>query len=416
MREQDKVAHLLRRTSYGVRPEELKKAQHQGYGKTVQRLIQGLNQSQEPSEAPPLDVMPAIAFPVTILTFARGVMWWAKTMVETPSPLTERLTVFWHRHFATSGQKVFRPGWMFAQNLTFRREGRGPFADLLKAMVRDPAMLSWLDARNTPAEKPNENLGREMLELFTLGRGHYTEKDVKELAKLTAGKRLGAFGKALRKPQGTYQGPVSLLGRKGQEDLDHVLERLAVHPVTAKRMVRRLWDDFAASTLPAAEEKRLVKIWIQSKANITIVLRSILLSDYFFEGVRQRVLSPVELFVCCSRILGTSAIELDDLKEMDRAGELLFFPPSVKGWELGQALIHPAAFQSRLSLVERMVKRLDKNHFALRGLQRTPRPANYLAHITGQHVKPSTLQAHLSGLDPKESLTLALASPDMWTC
>lgn len=416
MRERDRIAHLLRRTGYGVRPEELRRASHDGYDKTVDRLLQQLSQDGSPSSSPPLDPLPAIALPVTFLTFARGVMWWMETMIASPSPLTERLTVFWHRHFATSGTKVFRPGWMFGQNLTFRREGRGRFAELLKAMVRDPAMLEWLDARNTPADQPNENLGREMLELFTLGRGHYSEKDVKEMAKLTTGKRLNFLGKPLAAPKGGYQGPVNVLGRKGQQDLDQVLERLAIHPVTAQRMVTRLWEDFAASKLPAVEARRLSSLWIKSRGNVTVVLRAILRSPHFFEGARQRVLSPVEFYVACSRMLGVNLVQFKDLEKMDRAGELLFFPPSVEGWELGSALVHPAAFHSRLSLVEALVKRLDKKHFALRGLEQTDRPALYLSQITAGHIDPRTIEKHLSGLSSRDALTLALSSPDLWTC
>ncbi len=114
--------------------------------------------------------------------------WWLFRMLFTPDPLTERLTLLWHNHFATSQLKVEDVDAMRRQNETFRRHGRGPFGDLLRAMLCDPALLGWLDASSNRKGKPNENLARELMELFTLGAGHFSERDVKEVARALTGR------------------------------------------------------------------------------------------------------------------------------------------------------------------------------------------------------------------------------------
>ena len=120
MREADKIDHLLRRTGFGATPSERKRAHRLGYEKTVREILQKTNDYQ-PAEAPPSTPLPPIVLPATLLNFGQGVLWWLRTLTNSTSPLNERLTLFWHRHFATSGSKVFNPGWMFEQNQTFRR-------------------------------------------------------------------------------------------------------------------------------------------------------------------------------------------------------------------------------------------------------------------------------------------------------
>jgi uncharacterized protein (DUF1800 family) len=401
MLERDKLAHLLRRTGFGARPTELRRAQSEGYQATVERLLLELSEAFAPDESPPVDALPSLVFPYTLLTFGRGITWWLRGMLCGRSSLSEKLTLFWHRHFATSGEKVFRPGWMFGQNLTLRKHASGPYADLLAAMMVDPALLRWLDAESNPIERPNENLGRELLELFTVGRGNYDEKDVKELAKLTTGQ---------------YDGPLHLLGKRGAQDFVQVLQRLAVHPATAQRLVGELWEDLVAAPLPRVEQERLVKIWRATRGNVSVVVREILRSPYFFTGVRQRVTSPVEFAVTCWRLLDRKNVALSDLDGFEGAGELLFFPPSVKGWDKGLSLIHPAAVQSRLQLACRWVDGLDDDHPALRGLEEGPNKASYLATWSGGQIQADTLRQSLLNLDARDSLKLALTSPELWTC
>lgn len=400
MHERERIAHLLRRTGFGARAEEVREALGLGYEATVERMLQTLASASSPSTSPPIQALPSLVLPYTFVTFARGVAWWLQTMVTSPSPLAERLTLFWHRHFATSGEKVFRPGWMFAQNLTLRRHACGPYADLLGAMMTDPAMLNWLDAESNPIEHPNENLGRELLELFTVGRGNYDEKDVKELAKLTTGQ---------------YDGPVHLLGKRGAQDFRQVLERLAVHPATANRLISELWEELVCAPLPNQQRERLVSLWQRTRGNVTLVVRAILRDPLFFSGTRQRVTSPVEYAVTCWRLLERQQVGMGDIEGFDGAGELLFFPPSVKGWDKGLSLIHPAAVQSRLQWACKWVDDLPDAHCVLTCLRNSGDPAAFLSTWSGGHLQATTLRPHLGNLNARDSLKLALTSPDFWT-
>lgn len=410
---QDKIDHFLRRTGFGVTTEQRRRGKNLGYRRLVEATVSDAL-TYRVKEDPPIAPLPALVVPVTLVTFGRGVSWWFQTMAESNAPLAERMTMFWHRHFATSGQKVFRPGWMFAQNKTFREAGLGPFADLLKAMVSDPALLSWLDAHNNPAHNPNENLARELLELFTLGRGHYSEKDVQELAKLTTGKRVAFGGRAVEDPEDAYRGPVEVLGHRGQIKLKEMAEKLAVHPATARRTIELLWEDFAACPVPQEQMKRWIDLWCRTRGNVAVVLKEMFLCPQFHTAPLQRVNSPVEYWVSCARLLKWSNFSLEDSGTLNQAGELLFFPPSVKGWDLGAALIHPAAVQTRLEIAEKVVSSLSDRHFAVQGLAKAPDRARYLHYITGGQVKPETLPVDIDRFKPREALLLALASPDLW--
>lgn len=413
MLDKDKIDHLLRRTGFCCLPHERKAAHRAGYRATVNRLFQSALEYKL-EETPPAVLAPAIVLPVTLYTFAEGILWWMRTLSRTKSPLNERLALFWHRHFATSGAKVFRPGWMFKQNQVFREHGAGSFTGLLQAMVHDPALLTWLDADDNSADHPNENFARELLELFTVGIGRYTERDVKELAKLTTGKRVTLDGRAPVRPRGEYSGPVAVLGRQGQLNLSEVAAQLAVNPNTAHRLVALLWEDFVAGPIPPTQHSRLSALWVKSRGNVAVVLREIFLSDSFQVAPRQRVVSPVEFWVACSRLLDTADFRLDDVKQLEQAGEQLFFPSSVKGWDKGLALIHPAALETRLTIAQRVVDRLPDQHFALRGIAATSNRAGFLSTITGGQVRPATLPGNLNAFTARNALILALASPDMW--
>ena len=174
--------------------------------------------------------------------------------------------------------------------------------------------------------------------------------------------------------------------------------------------------DLAASPCPATELERLIRIWRSSRGNVAVVVREILRCPDFCGRPRQRVTSPVEYALTCWRLLERPGVDLRDIEGFDGAGELLFFPPSVKGWDKGLSLIHPAALQSRLEWACRWVDQLDDSHSSLLGLQGCSDPAAYLASWSGGHLQRDTLRSHLSSLSPRDSLKLALTSPDLWTC
>jgi uncharacterized protein (DUF1800 family) len=167
--------------------------------------------------------------------------WWVYRMLLGPDPLTERLTLMWHGHFATSNQKVNDLAAMRRQNETLRRHARGPFGELLRAVVRDGALLVWLDAPANRKGHPNENLARELMELFTLGIGHYTEQDVKEAARALTGWTLerGAFRED---PALHDEGEKTVLCHRGKWRGDGLVRILLEHPATARRLAWRVAD------------------------------------------------------------------------------------------------------------------------------------------------------------------------------
>src|SRR5262249_27197057 len=165
--------------------------------------------------------------------------WWVYRMLFGPDPLAERLTILWHDHFATTNLKVNYPGAMLRQNEMFRRLARAAFGELLKASVREPALLVWLDAPANRKGHPNENLARETMELFTLGVGHYSETDVKEAARALTGWGVEE-GEFRVKPTAHDNGPKTILGKNGNWTGDDLVAMLLDHPATADRLAWRL--------------------------------------------------------------------------------------------------------------------------------------------------------------------------------
>ena len=184
---------------------------------------------------------------------ARLKAWWLYRMLFGPDPLAERLALLWHNHFATSNLKVGNLGFMRRQNELFRTLGRGPFGELLGAVVRDPAMLVWLDASSNRKGHPNENLARELMELFSLGIGHYTERDVKEAARALTGWRVRnqAFAEAANRHD---EGEKTILGHTGCWKGDDLVRMVLEHPATARRLAWRVCELFLAEkTLKTAD-------------------------------------------------------------------------------------------------------------------------------------------------------------------
>jgi uncharacterized protein (DUF1800 family) len=285
--------------------------------------------------------------------------WWVEEMLVTDQPLTERMVLFWHNHFTSSIQKVRFPAAMLRQNALFRREALGNFATLLRAVARDPAMLVYLDGARSVVGRPNENFARELLELFTLGEGHYGEADIKAAARAFTGwtvdRQTGAF--TLRKREHD-DGEKTFLGQTGRFDGDEIVAILLRHPRTAETIVEKLWREFVSLTPDPAQVRRLAANF-RKDYEIRPLLRAILLSDDFGDPAQRGALikSPVELIVGTVHLLALPVPEKTQLvRMMQGLGQTLFDPPNVKGWPGGESWITTYTLLLRQQFMRRIIE------------------------------------------------------------
>ncbi|HEX4781930.1 MAG TPA: DUF1800 domain-containing protein [Usitatibacter sp.] len=286
--------------------------------------------------------------------------WWLREMLATPSPLTERMTLFWHNHFATSQQKVRSPQLMYRQNALLRRESLGNFATLLHAIGKDPAMLVWLDNAGNRRQAPNENFAREVMELFTLGEGHYGEADVKEAAR--------AFtGWSLERDTGEYRfrpafhdfGEKTVLGRTGRLDGDDVIDVLLARPETGRFVVAKLWRELISPDPDPAQVERLARIFRDGRYEVKPLVRAMLTSDAFWSKDNRGALvkSPVDLVAGTLRTFDIHPFDLRPAVFACAAlGQNLMSPPNVKGWPGGDAWITSATLLARKQWVDRVFR------------------------------------------------------------
>jgi uncharacterized protein (DUF1800 family) len=281
--------------------------------------------------------------------------WWLRQMLVTPDPLRERMTLFWHNHFVSGMQKVLSPQLMYRQNLLLREHALGNFGALLHAVARDPAMLRYLDAAFNRKGRPNENFARELMELFTLGEGHYSEQDVKEVARAFTGWSLDAQGRFVFRPELHDDGPKTVLGRQGRFGGEQVLDLLLERPETATLIARKLWLEFVSPQPPAAEVERIAAALRDSGYDIRAALRVLFNGEAFYAPAHRGVLvkSPVDLVVGTLRQF---EFEVPDVLPFVFAtgqfGQVLFAPPNVKGWPGGELWINATTLLQRKQLLD----------------------------------------------------------------
>jgi len=365
------AAHFYRRAGFGATWAELDAAAADGCQRTVERLV---------SRAPASDSFYGEADRSVAALLASGnanqlSAWWLYVMLGTPQPLLEKLTLFWHGHFATSAAKVTDGQMMFAQHALLRKHALGHFGPMLEELSKDPAMLVWLDSTTNHKAHPNENFAREVMELFCLGIGHYTERDIKEAAR--------AFtGWELRKDEfrfNRYQhddGMKSLLGKSGRFTGDDILKILLEQPATARFLVRKLYRFLVSETADAPDAliEPLAAGFRAAQYDMTWLLRTMLGSNFFYSpyAVRQRIKSPVEFAVGFLHSLEGSASTYalaDDLRDL---GQAVFFPPNVKGWDGGVAWINSSTLVGRANLVWNLLSDRDGRYHTRLTLDRLP--------------------------------------------
>lgn len=283
------------------------------------------------------------------------IAWWLARMASAQDPLQEKLTLFWHGHFATSAQKVRDAAAMWRQNQTLREQARGNFGALTKAISRDPAMIFWLDLQQSRLRQPNENFARELMELFTLGEGHYTEADVTEAARAFTGYRVHPRSGDFRFAALEHDiGPKRVLGRAGNLNGDDVIDALLAQPACATFLARKLWTFFAYENPPPAVVESLAGTLRASRYELRPVLREIFRSVEFYSerAFRTQIKSPIQWWIQTARTLEVDlparpGFTLNALRQL---GQVPFVPPSVKGWDGGKAWISTASLLARYNL------------------------------------------------------------------
>jgi uncharacterized protein (DUF1800 family) len=355
-----RVAHLHHRAGFAPLPEEMQRDLADGPQASIDRLLAGKSRLGVPHE---LESMSRLLAERAVASGdpSRLKAWWVYRMLLGPDPLGERLTLLWHNHFATSNAKVGDLAGMHRQNELFRTLGRKRFGELLTAVVCDPALLIYLDAQANRKAHPNENLARELMELFTLGIGPYTETDVKQAARALTGWSVDEDGQFCRRPQDHDPGQKTILGKKGKWNGEDLVRQLVEHPATAERLAERLCSLFLGEGAASREEVAALARGLRDRQlDIGWAVATILRSQTFFSDshIGNRVVGPVEYVVNAARALemldpAPSTLVLADWAA--RLGQDLFYPPNVGGWPGGRAWITTRAVIGRANYAAALV-------------------------------------------------------------
>ena len=323
--------------------------------------------------------------------------WWLTRMIETPRPLEERMTLFWHGHFATGYRKIENSYHMFLQNQFFRANAVGSFETLLRGIIRDPAMLAYLDNNRSSRRQPNENLARELMELFSLGEGAYTEQDIKEGARALTGYTFE--GNAFSFNERNHDsGNKTILGRRGTLDGDGFVDAILSSRACGRFIAHKLYGYFVADTneisaRDASEQRRFIDALgadlASSGYELRPTLKRLFRSDHFYHPRfrNEQIKSPVQLVVGAIRSMHTPVRDLRVLVDaLDLMGQNLFFPPSVKGWDGGRSWINTSTLFVRQN--------------ALSYLLTGKLPAGYDGGPDRARFDPQTVMTALAEADP----------------
>ncbi len=373
MGDRERTQLLLWRAGLGATPAQVDAAAAKGYAQAVEDL---LNYPDQAAPAPTLPAWPEEPKNRNMLTgdqrtqlqkaigqanqqgIRAASVWWANLMRTTNAPLQENLTLFFHNHFATANDKVRRPEFMLTQNQLFRAQGMGKFVDLVIAASKDPAMLHWLDGEANVKGHPNENWSRELMELFTLGIGNYSEDDVREGARASTGWTLNRqTGEVKFDPKRHDDGAKTILGQTGKFDMDDFSRLVVGKPETAQYLSRKLFRWFVGDAPSGDDLKPMLDAWQQTGGEIRAVLRALFLSDAFSpeRATSAHIKNPAAWTVGAIRGLEANVADEEIVRMLDAQGMRLFYPPNVGGWPNGTAWISPSNQVLRYNLAAGIV-------------------------------------------------------------
>jgi len=442
------VALLYRRAGFGATMEQVAAGVAQGYEATVDELLAGLGAAPDPHGtalvAPPFaprspragKADPAAAKAQRLVyrhETPAAQDWWMNRLIVTDTPLREKLTLLWSGHFATGISKVADPQLMYNQNQLFRSEGGGPFLGLTQAVAKDPAMMIWLDTFEDNAAHPNENFARELMELFTIGLGNYTQSDVTAAASAFTGYSLDPATRAyLYRPRRHASSPVSFLGHTGDLTGDEIIEILVDQTASARFVVASTWSHLAYPVAPSDPVVDDLLASYRAEQPFSGLLRTVFLHPQFIAPSTQGglVKQPLEYLAGAARALRLDAA----VQRLDTAtglpapsgsspkghrlvalagalGQIMFDPPSVGGWGQNAYWLNTATALVRWQAARLMAEAAD-----LAVLEPLSPPARLTATagllgIGGWGPTSAAALGHVAG-NPVDLVTLALNAPE----
>ena len=375
------ATHLLNRAAFGGTPAEIEATRKKGLAAVVAELVDPRANSADvsaPTWAHPRDIratrMEIKAAKERGEDFqekARQVRmmegedivdlrrWWLERMAKGPAPLLEKMTLFWHGHFATSVQKVRDAYWMWLQNDTLRRNAFGNFATLVKKMSRDPAMMIYLDLQQSRKEHPNENWARELMELFTVGIGNYSEQDIRESARAFTGYRIDMTTQQFRfAPFQQDRGPKNFMDHSGPLNGDDIIDLLVKKSACAQFIGRKLWRFFVEDEPTSQVVDAFAERIRAHNFEMRPVLRELFSSAEFYSerAMRTQIKSPVQYIVQTAKLLDaplpSPVVAQNAMRQM---GQILFAPPNVKGWDAGKTWISTSTLLFRYNFANYLI-------------------------------------------------------------
>ncbi len=354
-----RAVHLHRRAGFAASWSDLQRDLEAGPEASISRLLKG-NTVDQPSD------LDGISNTIGDAAIASGnpqrlKAWWLYRMVTTTDPLGEQLALMWHNHFATSNRKVKNLVLMRQQNELFRKHGRSRFGELLSAVVKHPAMILWLDGDTNRKGKANENLARELLELFTLGVGAYCESDVKEAARALTGWTVINDQFEYRESRHD-DGELKIFGKTQSFDGDQLLEILLGNPATARRIAWRICKTFMGEGVVSKTAlSELADGLVENDLNIGWAIDRVLRSKLFFAdaNIGSKVLGPAEYVagaIRCLELNESPPSSMISAQWVERMGQNLFYPPNVGGWNEGRAWLGSRAIIARANFASALAQ------------------------------------------------------------
>jgi uncharacterized protein (DUF1800 family) len=420
------TSRLMQRFGFGPRPGEYTQALKMGVEATRTKLLTvpavdaGAALVVEPEitdlgKRPAANSAEIVPFSIALRNQTQQMsLWWLDRMAMSDHGLTEKMTWFWHGHWATSIQKLNYAMPMFIQNKTLRANCLGNFKTMSRAMINDAALQFWLDGQESTAKAPNENLGRELMELFVLGVGRYTEDDVKASSRALTGYQVEKSSGAVTFNAKRYDAkPVTILGTTQVFTGDTLSDFLVARDDNATFIAERLWYRFISSTeeMPKSFSAKSAL----ANRDIAAAVAAMANDPAIRDSKNDLVKSPVEWFIAACRALELTPSNLKTpgqlFNYLDKLGQVPFNPPNVGGWPAGGAWLSSATAQYRIAFAGWLIKQSD-----LRGLKEIPvsaralKSAEWLGVPEWSPRTQSTLRASLN--DPAQFALLALCSPE----